>query len=95
MLVRGYGGYAKGYGGSPPPVTKPADLCTDEYTDDYRYTEVWCTSEDIRPTLTEIDRTGESAREAYDSQLAGKPVEETIVATGARLRTLDEADRDN
>lgn len=40
ILVRGYGGHADGYTGSPPPVTKATDLHSNEYANDYRFTEV-------------------------------------------------------
>lgn len=94
MLVRGYGGYSDGYGGSAPPITKTADLYSDEYTDDYRLTEVWGSADEIRPSLTEEDTTGEASRAAYDSHLAGKPIDKTIDRAVARLRAFRVPSRD-
>jgi hypothetical protein len=91
MLVRGFGGYADGYGGSPPPVTKTADVYTDLYEDVYGLTEIWGSLEEIRPTLSMPDETGAEALRAYNSYLAGKPVYDTIMSAVAHLRGIGEA----
>jgi hypothetical protein len=88
MLVRGYGGYSDGYGGSPPPVAKTADLYSDKYTDDYLLTEVWGSADEIRPFLTEEDKSSEASRAAYASYLAGQPIDQTIDCAVTRLRAL-------
>ncbi len=90
MLVRGYGGYSDGYGGSPPPVTKTADLYSDEYTDDYRLTEVWGSAEEIQSSLTENDTTCKASRDAYDAHLADMSIDTTIESAVARLRALSD-----
>lgn len=85
ILVRhpgGYaGGYQGGYGGSPSPITRGSK----DYSDTHK-SEVWGSADDIAMFLTGTDKTREDAREAYESLLAGQPVENTIVLAVSRLR---------
>jgi len=89
MLVRSYGSYADGYGGSPPAVTKTADVYANVYESTYGMTEIWGSSDEIRPTLTEPDKSNPTDREQYDSHLAGRPLLDTISGAIARLRELE------
>jgi len=88
MLVRSYGSYADGYGGSPPAVTKTADVYTDVHESTYGMTEIWGSSDEIRPTLTEPDKSSPADREKYDSHLAGRPILGTISDAIARLNDM-------
>lgn len=87
ILVRRFGGYAEGYSGAPPLVTKITDTYQDTYVDEYA-TEVWGSRGEIEPTQTRRDRTKIEARDAYDQFLAGKSIFDTIGDGLARLRKL-------
>ena len=87
MLVRGYGGYADGYGGSAPPIPRQADVYSDRSTDEYMH-EVWAPSGEIERSLTEADQTHEKYRRAYEAELAGRPVIDTIAEAVQSLGAL-------
>lgn len=89
MLIRGYGAYEHGYGGSAPPITRQADVYADRYTPEYMQ-EVWASARDIERSLTEEDRTREDAKAAYVGALADRPVLDTIAEAIERLGSLAE-----